>query len=166
MNPHQNEIVEHTKKILKQKGQLMLLAPSGLGKTAGTLYPALKYSMKKNKRLFVVTSKTTQQKIYRDTLRLFKKNGGKFQSIILTAKEKQCSNDVFLCEKNVCKCVENYDKVDISEAVQKCLTKQIITAKHTKKVAEEYQICPFELSLDCSLSCDVIVGDYNYVLTR
>ena len=29
--------------------------------------------------------------------------------------------------------------------------------------AEEYQVCPFEMSLDASLYADIIICDYNYV---
>jgi DNA excision repair protein ERCC-2 len=43
------------------------------------------------------------------------------------------------------------------------LTKQVIDARYTRKMAKTHTVCPFELSLDCSLHCDVIVGDYNYV---
>jgi hypothetical protein len=31
------------------------------------------------------------------------------------------------------------------------------------KYAEEYKVCPFELSLDLSLYCDGIICDYNYI---
>ncbi|MFW9896163.1 MAG: helicase C-terminal domain-containing protein [Candidatus Thorarchaeota archaeon] len=161
--PNQEDIINKTTQCLQKRGRLMLMAPSGLGKTVGTLYPALKYTMKKNKRLFVVTSKTTQQHIYRDTLRLFAKKKAKFSSIILTAKEKLCINNVFICDKALCHYIYNYEKLVLDEIVSEILTKQVINARHVKKIAKFYEVCPFEISLDCSLYCDVIVGDYNYV---
>ncbi|MBY8986676.1 MAG: ATP-dependent DNA helicase [Candidatus Lokiarchaeota archaeon] len=161
--PNQEDIIQKTTQCLQNRGRLMLLAPSGLGKTIGTLFPALKYSLKKNKRLFVITSKTTQQHIYRDTLKLFTKKKAKFNSIILTAKEKMCINGVFICEKSLCPYLENYEKVSLGEIVSEVITKQVIDARYIKKVAKIHKVCPFELSLDCSLYCDVIVGDYNYV---
>ncbi|MFX1525822.1 MAG: ATP-dependent DNA helicase [Promethearchaeota archaeon] len=161
--PNQEDIINKTTQCLQKRGRLMLMAPSGLGKTVGTLYPALKYTMKKNKRLFVVTSKTTQQHIYRDTLRLFAKKKAKFSSIILTAKEKLCINNVFICDKALCHYIHNYEKLVLDDIVSEILTKQVIDARHVKKIAKFYEVCPFEISLDCSLYCDVIVGDYNYV---
>ncbi|MHA1931639.1 MAG: helicase C-terminal domain-containing protein [Promethearchaeota archaeon] len=161
--PNQEDIIKQTNQCLQKRERLMLLAPSGLGKTIGTLFPVLRYTLKKNKRVFIITSKTTQQHIYRETLRLFTKKKAKFNSIILTAKEKMCVNSVFLCEKSLCPYLENYEKVSVSEIVSEMLTKQVIDARYIRKVAKNHRVCPFEISLDCSLYCDVIVGDYNYV---
>ena len=161
--PNQEKIIEHTNKILKDNGRLILSAPSGLGKTIGTLFPALKYTLKKNLRLFIITSKTTQQKIYQDTLRILATKGGNFQSIILTAKEKMCINSAYICEKDFCPYIENYEQIKLKEIIEELLSNKVITSRIIKNIAKKRGICPFELSLDCSLSCDVIVGDYNYV---
>ncbi|WP_218571560.1 hypothetical protein, partial [Klebsiella michiganensis] len=32
-----------------------------------------------------------------------------------------------------------------------------------ERYAQKHQLCPFELSLDASLWCDLIIGDYNYL---
>ena len=161
--PNQEEIIQKTTQYIHNRERLMLLAPSGLGKTIGTLLPALKYALMKNKRVFVITSKTTQQHIYQETLRIFTKKKAKFNSIILTAKEKLCINGVFSCEKSLCPYLNNYEKVALDKVVSKMLSKQVIDARYIRKIAKEHTICPFEISLDCSLNCDVIVGDYNYV---
>ncbi|KKN50253.1 hypothetical protein LCGC14_0634450, partial [marine sediment metagenome] len=161
--PNQEEIIQKTVQSLKKQERLMLLAPSGLGKTVGTLFPALKYALKKNLRVFVVTSKTTQQHIYRETLQVFNKKKAKFNSIILTAKEKMCVNSAFICEKSLCPYLENYGKVSLGKIVSKILTKQVIDARYIRKIAKSHNVCPFEISLDCALYCDVIIGDYNYV---
>ncbi len=163
LRPYQKEIIDGSREIIKNKGRLMISAPSGLGKTIGSLYPALYETIKNNLRLFIVTSKTTQHKIYLDTLKSFEKKGAKFQSIILTAKEKMCTNDVYICDKAICPYIENYEKADIDSIRNELLKKQILTGQYIKKKAKELQLCPFEVALDCSLNCDVIVGDYNYV---
>jgi len=161
--PNQEEIIQKTMQYIQKRERLMLLAPSGLGKTIGTLLPALKYALTKNKRVFVITSKTTQQHIYRETLRIFTKMKAKFNSIILTAKEKMCVNNSFTCEKSLCPYLNNYEKVSLDEIVSEMLSKQVIDARYIRKIAKSHTVCPFEISLDCSLHCDVIVGDYNYV---
>ncbi|MHA1319806.1 MAG: ATP-dependent DNA helicase [Promethearchaeota archaeon] len=160
---NQEEIVKKVLKCIQKRERLMLLAPSGLGKTVGTLFPALKYALKNNLYVFVITSKTTQQHIYRDTLRIFAKKKAQFNSIILTAKEKLCINSAFTCERSLCPYIENYNKVSLDKIVSEMLTKQVIDARYIRKVAKAHTVCPFEISLDCSLHCDVIVGDYNYV---
>ncbi|MFX1346295.1 MAG: DEAD/DEAH box helicase family protein, partial [Promethearchaeota archaeon] len=161
--PNQEEIIEKTAQCLQNRERLMLQAPSGLGKTVGTLLPVLKYALKKNKQVFIVTSKTTQQHIYRETLRIFTKKNAKFNSIILTAKEKMCINSAFVCEKSLCPYLDNYEKASLDKITSEILTKQVIDARYVRKIARNHTICPFEISLDCALYCDVIVGDYNYV---
>ncbi len=161
--PNQKEIIEETAACLQSQGRLMLLAPSGIGKTVGTLFPALQYTLRHNKRLFIVTSKTTQQHIYRETLQIFAKKKGQFNSIILTAKEKLCVNDAFICEKSFCPFLENYERAPMDTILTGMLTKPVVDARHIRRLAKKYTVCPFELSLDYSLECDVIVGDYNYV---
>ncbi|MBY9004748.1 MAG: DEAD/DEAH box helicase family protein, partial [Candidatus Lokiarchaeota archaeon] len=161
--PNQEEIIKKTKLFLQKRERLMLLAPSGLGKTVGTLFPALKYALKNNLRVFVVTSKTTQQHIYLETLRMFSKKKALFNSIVLTAKEKICINTTFICEKSFCPYLNNYDKVSLDKIVSEILTRQVIDARIIRKVARKHTVCPFEISLDCALHCDIIIGDYNYV---
>jgi len=161
--PNQEKIIQKTLQCLQKRERLMLLAPSGLGKTVGTLFPALNYALKKNLRVFVITSKTTQQHIYRETLRIFTKKKAQFNSIILTAKEKICINSAFICEKSLCPYLDNYEKVSLDKVVSEILIKQVIDARHIRKMAKNHTICPFEISLDCALHCDVIIGDYNYI---
>ncbi len=38
------------------------------------------------------------------------------------------------------------------------LTREVI-----ERYAQKHHLCPFELSLDASLWCDLIIGDYNYL---
>ncbi|MHA2186444.1 MAG: helicase C-terminal domain-containing protein, partial [Promethearchaeota archaeon] len=134
--PHQEEIIQKTLRCLQKKERLMLLAPSGLGKTIGTLYPALKYALKKNLRVFVVTSKTTQQRIYKETLQIFAKKKAQFNSIILTAKEKLCINSSFICEKSICPYLNNYENVSLDKVVSEMLAKQVIDSRFIRKIAK------------------------------
>lgn len=66
----------------------MLNAPPGIGKTMASLYPSLKYIISQNKRLFITTSKTTQQEIYLESFKNLLKEGSKFKSIRITSKQK------------------------------------------------------------------------------
>ncbi|TFH28086.1 MAG: ATP-dependent DNA helicase [Promethearchaeota archaeon] len=161
--PHQREIVEEIKQSLSNQHSVMLLAPTGLGKTVGSLLPALQHTVAENLRLFVVTSKTTQQKIYADTLRLFSKRGGQFNSIILTAKEKMCINDSYLCDPHFCPYIQDYTEEKVAKALDYLLKRPVLDSPYIRRVARKEKLCPFELALDASLGCDVIVGDYNYV---
>jgi len=74
-----------------------------------------------------------------------------------------CINNAFICEKSLCPYLNNYEKASLDNITSEILTKQVIDARYIRKIARIHTICPFEISLDCALYCDVIVGDYNYV---
>lgn len=161
--PNQEKLIDFTFKALEREDCILISAPSGMGKTIGTLYPSIKFALQNNLRVFIATSKTTQQRIYEETLKIMTKNKGKFNSIILTAKEKICNNVEFNCDPTVCRYLENYLNYDISKSVNILLTKNVLNSRIIKREANKKMICAFELSLDASLGCDIIVGDYNYI---
>lgn len=161
--PHQEEMMEQISKALQSRRSVMLNAPTGLGKTVGSLIPALRHTIASNLRLFIVTSKTTQQRIYADTLRLISQQRGKFNAVILTAKEKMCINETYLCDPHFCPYISDYTEENVAPVVEQLLKHPVLQAPYLRKIARKKKLCPFELALDASLGCDVIVGDYNYV---
>ncbi len=160
---NQKEIIDKVYTSIRKSRRTILSAPPGLGKTLSSLFPALKYTLENNLRLFVVTSKTTQQKIYRDTLIELLNMDAEFRAIILTAKTKICHSEDNNCENNICKYLENYEKMNTDDLIDDILEFKMIDQQIIQKHADIHEICPFELSLDVSLECDVIIGDYNYV---
>ncbi|MCE7737040.1 MAG: ATP-dependent DNA helicase [Candidatus Heimdallarchaeota archaeon] len=160
---NQEKLINLTNEALEGERSILISAPSGMGKTIGTLYPSIKFALKNSLRVFIATSKTTQQRIYEDTLKIMTKKKGKFNSIILTAKEKICNNVEFNCDPSVCPYLENYINGNTTKSVERLLTKNVLNSRIIKREANNTQVCAFELSLDASLECDIIVGDYNYI---
>jgi len=68
----QNELIISIDNAIKGKRNLVVHAPTGLGKTAASLGPALAYAVENDKTVFFLTSRHTQHKIAIDTLRLIK----------------------------------------------------------------------------------------------
>lgn len=54
-----------------------------------------------------------------------------------------------------------YDRV--KQALWDGLDTHALTAEALQALARRHKVCPFELGLDLSLWCDVVVGDYNYL---
>lgn len=160
---NQEKLINLTNRTLEDENSILICAPSGMGKTIGTLFPTVKFALKNSLRVFITTSKTTQQRIYEDTLKLMIKKKSKFNSIILTAKEKICNNVEFNCDPSVCPYLENYINGNTSKSVERLLTKRVLNSRIVKREANNSMICAFELSLDASLECDIIIGDYNYI---
>lgn len=164
--PYQQEIIERVTDVLPQEARIMLSAPPGIGKTLASLYPALGYALKSNQKVFAVTSKTTQQRIFKATLKDLHKAGAKFNAIIVSAKAKICHTKEYDCENNICEYLDHFSGLDAAtrqSLVDSLLSNKVIESRAIKRIARKHGICPFELSMDVALQCDVVVCDYNYV---
>lgn len=160
----QRELAAAAYKTLKTSRRLFVEAPTGTGKTISTLFPALKAMGEESAdRLFYLTAKTITRQVAEDALAALGKTGGEVKSVTLTAKDKIC----FLTERNCtpehCPYAAGYyDR--INEGLWDLLHHENqITRSVIEAYSEKHQLCPFEFSLDVSLFCDVIVGDYNYL---
>ncbi|MFX0149533.1 MAG: ATP-dependent DNA helicase [Candidatus Hodarchaeota archaeon] len=163
--PYQKEIIQKINSILNKNLNLLIEAPSGLGKTVVSLYPVLSESIKNNTKVFFLTAKTTQRRIVEQTLNIFHKQGVNFLALTLKAKEKMCTNAFFFCHEAYCPFLRNYLDHYPEEFIHSFVQKRgIITPEMIEKEAiSSDAFCPFELALDISLEADVIIGDYNYV---
>tara|TARA_Y100000310_G_scaffold340624_1_gene437106 strand:- start:3019 stop:5406 length:2388 start_codon:yes stop_codon:yes gene_type:complete len=143
--------------------QLYVQAPTGIGKTMATLYPAIKaLGEGHHEQVFYLTAKTVGRTVVENALREMGAQGLRFKSITLTAKEKICFNPGVPCDAEHCIYARGYHDV-IRSAVQETLAEcDRMTRVDVESKAEHYQICPFEFSLDLALWVDCVVCDYNY----
>ncbi|MBN1350074.1 DEAD/DEAH box helicase [candidate division KSB1 bacterium] len=164
MRKYQDDIIKDVEFCLSRQSDLLISAPTGIGKTAAVIFPALKYAYANKLRLFYITSKTTQQIIAQQTLEKLCNPMIDLRGIILQAREKICLNDQVVCHEDFCPYAVDYGEKVMDDALfDTLLAKGIILPADVQKIAREKVICPFELALDLSLQVDVIVCDYNYV---
>lgn len=159
----QKTLMRRVYETIDQRDTLFARAPTGIGKTIGTLFPALKtVARDKTDKLFYLTAKTIGKKVAIDTLQLLKRNGLDVKFILITAKEKSCTNEVFSCTPDDCPFAKgHYDR--INDAIVDCYDNEdCFTADVLETYALKHQVCPYEFSLDMSLFSTVIVCDYNY----
>jgi DNA excision repair protein ERCC-2 len=160
----QKELAEYVYRTIVHRKKLFLEAPTGTGKTLAALFPTLK-AMGEGKavRIFYLTAKTVTSAVAGETLELLRKQGLRLKNVTLTAKEKICVLDRPDCNPDACpRAKGHFDR--INKALYALLTESDnFDRAKLDAVAEEYQVCPFELSLDISMFADVIICDYNYV---
>jgi len=160
----QKELAGHVYRTICHKHKLFLEAPTGVGKTISTVFPAVKaIGEGKAERIFYLTAKTITRTVADDTFVILRKKGLAFKTVLLTARDKICFLEEPDCNPKACPYAEgHYDR--INEALYDILTKEVNYSRDTiEAYAQTYRVCPFELSLDISLFCDGIICDYNYV---
>jgi len=163
LRPGQDEIIAGVETALEQGDHVLLEAPTGLGKTAATLYPALRYALRHGKRIFVLTAKTLQQDMAAEVLRLLDRDHA-FRSLRLRAKAKMCANDQILCHEEYCPFAKDYfAKLAGSGLVPRLIREgDLLDPDLIFHSAEQAKVCPFEVSLELGRQVQVTVCDYNY----
>ena len=149
---------------IKDRKNLFVQAPTGIGKTMAALFPAIQamgngYAEK----MFYLTAKTIARSVALDGLTILRNNGLHFRSVLITAKEKICPMDETNCDPDYCPYAKgHYDR--INKAMYDCLVNEDnITRDVLLSYADKHMVCPFEMGLDVSLYVDGIICDYNYV---
>ncbi len=149
---------------IRDRRRLFIEAPTGLGKTLATLYPAAKaLPLLGEGQIFYVTAKTPGRHAAEHALDKLRQAGAQLRTISLTAKQKICFSETPAgCDLRTCPyALGYYDRV--KPAVNELLALEKIDKTTIETVARTHMVCPFELSLDASLWTDVVIGDFNYV---
>lgn len=159
----QREMSVAVYRTIREKKKLMVEAPTGTGKTMGVLFPAFKaLGENHGDRIFYVTARTPGRLAAEDAFNDLLNKGLKCRAVTLTAKQKICFNPGFKCSASECSFAESY-YTKLSRVLETLEESILFDRKTIESLARDHQMCPFELSLDISLLCDLIICDYNYV---
>ena len=158
----QREMAANIYVALRDSRRLLCQAPTGIGKTAASLYPALKaLGEDKIGRIFFLTARTTGQRAAETALNNMRERGLAARSVTLSARDKVCIQPGELCSPDTCPRARGYfDRR--RAALYEALTMQDFTPAAIASLAEKHTLCPFEFSLDLSETADVVICDYNY----
>lgn len=159
----QRELAVAVYQTIVQGKKIFAQAPTGIGKTMSTLFPAIKaIGEEKISKIFYLTAKTITREAALNSVRLMVDQGLRIKTLVITAKDKICLNDEVKCNPRDCIYAKgHFDRVNgaIMDIFQ---NEDIITRDKILEYAEKHQVCPFEFSLDISIWADVIICDYNY----
>ncbi|MBU3146234.1 ATP-dependent DNA helicase [Clostridium sp. CF012] len=160
----QRELAVSVYKTVVEHKKMFLQAPTGVGKTISTLFPAVKamgegYTSK----IFYLTAKTITRQVAEDAFSKMKDNGLKFKTITITAKDKVCFSKGSACNPEQCKFAKgHFDRVN--EALLDILENENTFSREIIEIySNKYNVCPFEFSLDLTIWSDCVICDYNYV---
>lgn len=160
----QIELIQTIEEGLVENRPMLLQAPTGLGKTVGVMFPTLREALSRGQKLIYLTPKNSQHAVAEEAIDRLQEKGAAVKAMTLTAKSKMCFKNEPLCNPEYCEFAkDHYTKIDENQLLQKLSKKRRLSARIFKNIAQEYQVCPFELQLDAATDVDAVICDYNYV---
>jgi DNA excision repair protein ERCC-2 len=146
----------------RQKGTVFIQAPTGTGKTMAALYPAVKaVANHLADHVFYLTAMTSTRLVAARALEDLRRTGLHMKGIVLYAKEKLCLEPALYCDSRKCPYATAYYD-HLPDALRQLFLLESISQEEILDCARHHQVCPFELSLDIALYCEIIICDYNY----
>jgi DNA excision repair protein ERCC-2 len=183
----QSDLITQISNCLEDGKSIIAHAPTGLGKTAASLAPALTYAIENKKTIFFLTSRHTQHLIAIETLKKIKqKHNTDFIISDIIGKKFMClqpgvqtlfPSDFF----EYCKNLREDGRCDFFNNTYETETKTLtirsktildelkkLGTNTTKEVIEACensndQLCPYEISQQLAKQAKVIIADYYYI---
>ena len=163
--PQQRALAESVYRNSIRQQTLLLEAPTGLGKTLGTLFPALMaMPTARHDRLFYLTSRNTARQLAVDAVHLLrKKQPGPLplRTLELVAKDHACEHPDKACHGDACPLAKGF--FDRLPAARKDAANHTgaLTQGVLADIARQHGICPYFLAQEMARWCDVVVADVN-----
>lgn len=160
----QSQLVKDVYRSIIREKTLFIQAPTGVGKTISTVFPAVKaVGEEAADKIFYLTAKNITRTAAADAFSLLMSKGYRGKVLTITAKDKVCPLEERKCNPEDCPYARAYfDRVNdaVYEFVQ---GEGLFDRERLVEYALQKELCPFEFSLDVSLWCDAILCDYNYL---
>ena len=169
----QDVMIKECYRAIRGGKRLFIEAPTGTGKTVSSLYPAIRalgegYCDK----IFYLTAKaSTRREAYGAAARIYEA-GSRLRTVVLSAREQLCANQCAKCDEagilrhcnpDDCPMARNFYQ-KCQNALAYLLERQNgFPRASIEEAAEKFDLCPYELQLELSEYCDVVICDYNYV---
>lgn len=160
--PGQRQMAVAVYRAIRDQKELMVEAATGIGKTMGAVFPALKaLAQGLISKIFFLTARTTGKHAAEQATAEMRRKGLRLKSLTLTAKDKICLSPEATCTAAECDYAKGYyDRIDA--AVEAVFGHDALTRETITRAAVDHRVCPFEFSLELSLWADCIICDYNY----
>ena len=159
----QRTLAESVYKAVSTGRCLMAQAPTGIGKTIGTVFPMLKaLAPQQLDKLFFLTAKTPGRKLALDAVQVLHASADlPLQVLELVARDKACEHLDKACHGDSCPLAKGfYDRLPAArEAAAKV---RLLDQPTLREVALAHEVCPYYLSQEMARWCDMVVADYNY----
>ncbi len=159
--PGQREMAVQVFTAIRQKRRLFASMPTGTGKSAAVLFPALKaLGQGLTGQIFYLTARTTARQAALQAIGLMRQRGMHVRSLTLIAKEKQCPKFT-RCHPDFCQRAKGHF-LRLPDALSEIMEQTDWNGQAIIDVADKHMLCPFEFALSLTEIADVVICDYNY----
>ena len=161
----QRRLAEAVFRAARHRRCLLAQAPTGIGKTIGTLFPMLKAAADSETgldKVYFLTAKTPGRALALEAVQVLRKDSPlPLRTIELIARDKACEHPDKACHGESCPLAQGfYDR--LPQAREAALREPMLTRTALREAALAHGVCPYYLAQDLVRWADVIVGDYNY----
>jgi DNA excision repair protein ERCC-2 len=157
--PGQRELAEAVYRSAIKERCLLAQAPTGIGKTVGTLFPLLKaWPGQQLDKIYFLTAKTAGRQLALDAMATL---DTPLRVLELVARDKACEHPDRACHGESCPLARGfYDRLPAARAA--ALDRVTLDRQAVRETALAHDVCPYYLAQELARWSDVIVGDYNY----
>ncbi len=181
IRPGQKEMMDAVACALNEKKHVLAHAPTGLGKTAAVLFPAIKLAIERDLVVFFLTSRHTQHSIVLETAKmLIERNNVNIPVASLIGKKGMCAQDnienlpssdfadycKMLVENKLCEFYENArgsKNFTARKVLEEFRSGLPLPAEKVISDCVKNRLCPYELSLMLCEEAKLIIADYYYI---
>ena len=162
--PGQRVLAESVYKAVSTGRCLMAQAPTGIGKTVGTIFPLLKaLAPQQLDKVLFLTAKTPGRKLALHAAQVLydSRPDLPLRVLELVARDKACEHLDKACHGDSCPLAKGfYDRLP---AARKAASKvRLLDQRNLREVALAHEVCPYYLSQEMARWTDLVVADYNY----
>jgi len=163
--PGQRHLATSVYRTARDGGCLMAQAPTGIGKTVGTLFPLLKACPGQAlDKVFFLAAKTSGRALALDALEQIgaaAPAARPLRTLELVARDKACVHPDKACHGASCPLAQGfYDRLPAARSA--ALEAGTLDQERLRAAALAHQVCPYYLGMELARWADVVIGDYNY----
>ncbi|WP_300751287.1 ATP-dependent DNA helicase [Janthinobacterium sp.] len=163
--PGQRQLAEAMYKASTRSCCLLAQAPTGIGKSVGSLFPMLKATAAHGlDKIFFLAAKVPGRQMALDACAIVKNSAPllPLRVLELSAKASACAHPDKACHGESCPLARGfYDRLPLARAA--ALASGLILDKEAvRTIALQLDVCPYYLGMELARWSDVVIGDYNY----
>ena len=162
--PGQRDLAETIFKANASRRCVLAQAPTGIGKTVGSLFPVLKaVPQQQLDKVFYLAAKTPGRQLALDAANTIRTSGKVIPLRVLemVARDKACEHPDKACHGDSCPLAKGfYDRLPAARSA--AVLAPALDRATLRDVALAHDVCPYYLASEMTRWSDVIIGDYNY----